>query len=340
MKQELAFLAPKKMAEYRMATEGAKTTNIKDYEYAQKNPDFAKALQGKNTGLSGKYKAFLSAHKLENNKENYKKFEDSEVEHKKKLVEVTKNRPYLADLMAKGEWLPSGRMTEPLMDAFEAAVRRSHERGKPLTGKDLRKMDFEAQKARATGRTAGGRLPLSRKQNVQSGRVLLQEMNETSKKIDFSTVKLKGAFEQFKKGQLQDPIFAEYMAQRADALFVITAAMKMNGVTDKAIEIEEEAFPVNSSHRVFTAWFNTQMRALNRAAYFMNEDFDYGIEEVPTYPAGQGGAPTEAHPFPTLEEQQHKTFPKPTQASLERLKNNPHMIKEFEAMFGFRPEGY
>jgi len=35
-----------------------------------------------------------------------------------------------------------------------------------------------------------------------------------------------------------------------------------------------------------------------------------------------------------------KTYPKPTQGALDRLKSNPQMINDFEEMFGYKPEGY
>jgi hypothetical protein len=36
----------------------------------------------------------------------------------------------------------------------------------------------------------------------------------------------------------------------------------------------------------------------------MNRDFKYGIRTYPTYPAGQGGAPTKDNPNPMTPEQE------------------------------------
>jgi len=205
-------------------------------------------------------------------------------------------RPHIAKLMADG-WLPSGRITGPMLDAFEAAAEKAEELGQPLTIDKLRKMDFEATKNRRTGATAGGRLTRARAQNIESGMELLQEMKVTANNLDFSNIKLKGKFEAWKKGQLNDPVLAEYMTQRADSLFIITSAMKMNGVTDKAIEIEEEAFPVESSPRVFNAWFRTQMRGLARTGRLMNRDYGYGIKLPDEYTEGHQGQPKEKQKY-------------------------------------------
>jgi len=263
---------------------------------------------GKYKGLTGKYKNYLIANSLENSPENFEKYQKNAIKIAELMRKQTVKRPNLARIMANG-WVPSTRITEPMMDAYEAAAEKAKKDGKELTVDDLYDFEFQAQKNRATGRTAGNRLVLSRKQNIESGKDLLKEMKATAAKLDFSNLKMKGAYQKFMKGQLQDPVLAEYMAQRADALFVITAAMKMNGVTDKAIEIEEAAFPVNSSPRVFNAWFNTQMRALNRAGRLMDEDFKYGVKEIPTYPSGQGGAPTDENPYPTIPEHEQKWEP-------------------------------
>ena len=200
-----------------------------------------------------------------------------------------KQRPFVSQLMADG-WLPSGRITTPMLDAFEAAAERASELGKPLSVEDLRKMDFEATKNRSTGRTAGSRLTLQRKQNIEAAFGLLNDLKKTSNKLDYSQARFIGNIEKFKNGQLNDPIFTEYMSQRADALFVLGNALKQNGLTDKSIEVEEEAFNPTLSPKAFNAWYNTQLRALNRAAEEMNKDYGYGINLQPVFEAGTGGS--------------------------------------------------
>ena len=57
------------------------------------------------------------------------------------------------------------------MDSYEAAAGRAAEQGKPLTVQDLYDMEFQAQKNKATGRTAGSRLVIARKQNIEAAKV-------------------------------------------------------------------------------------------------------------------------------------------------------------------------
>ena len=93
------------------------------------------------------------------------------------------------------------------------------------------------------------------------------------------------------------------MTQRADSLFILGNALKQNGLTDKSIEIEEEAFHPTLSPRAFDGWFNTQIRALNRASSEMAEDYGYEMEQAASFPAGQGGAPTAENPVATMPEE-------------------------------------
>jgi len=236
------------------------------------------------------------------------------ISSKTSATAIAKNKgkdkhPLMADLMAKG-WMPSTRVTGPMMDAFEGAAARAQELGKPLTVQDLRTMEFQAVKNRSTGSTAGGRMVLARKQNIVAGMKLIKKMKKTAAKIDFSKIRMKGAYQKWQKGQLNDPILGELMTQRADALFVLTAAMKMTGATDKSIEVEQETFPVESSQEYFAAWYNSQMSALNEAAIEMNKDYKFGIELEPVFDAGQGGAPTKEQPYPVMPQEGGHGAPK------------------------------
>ena len=197
--------------------------------------------------------------------------------------------PNVAEAMATG-WMPSGRVTGPMLEIFEAAMRQAKENGEPLTKEKLFDMEFNARKNSATGATAGGRITVARKQNINTAFQLLDDMEVTNKKLGYSDARLAGEFEKFVNGQSNDPIFTEYMTQRADALFVLGNALKQNGLTDKSIEVEEEAANPTLSPRAFQAWVNAQRRALNKAAGEMNKDFKYDIKTQPTTPAGQGGA--------------------------------------------------
>lgn len=254
------------------------------------NPKVVVDKDPENTGkydkISGEYRNFLISNDLDPSADAYKKWQDNK---KRAKEEIGSNKyPYLSKLMAQG-WMPSTRITTPMMDAYESAARRADELGEPLTADKLYDMEFKAVQNRATGRTAGGRLTLQRKQNIAAASGLMEDMEKTASKLDYSDIAFVGALDKFRMGQLNDPIFTEYMTQRADALFVLGNALKQNGLTDKSIEVEEEAARPTMSPRAFKAWYNTQMRALNRAADELNQDFKYGIELTPTVPPGQGG---------------------------------------------------
>ncbi len=149
--------------------------------------------------------------------------------------------------------------------------------------------DFETLKTASTARTAGGRLTVARKQNIVTAFGLLDDLEKTNQKLDYSPAKFVGMVEKWKNGQLNDPVFTEYMTQRADTLFVLGNALKQNGLTDKAIEVEEEAFTPTLSPKAFKGWVNSQRRALNRAAKEMGTDFGYDIPQADVTEAGVGG---------------------------------------------------
>ena len=235
------------------------------------------------------YRTYLSANNKQNSPESYAAYQKNQAAQKKEMQKATVTRPYMAELMSQG-YIPSTRVTGPMLDAYEAAAAKAAENGKPLTVEDLRDMEFQAVKNRATGQSAGSRLTVQRKQNIEAAYGLLDDLKATSKKLDYSPARFVAEIDRFIKGQSNDPILTEYMTQRADALFVLGNALKQNGLTDKSIEVEEEAATPTLSPQAFEAWYNTQLRALNRAAKEMNTDYKYGIPTVPTVPAGKGGA--------------------------------------------------
>ena len=239
-------------------------------------------------GLSKGYEEFLRVHSKKQTPENFKEYQSAQAANKKLMTKAAVTRPLVAKFMADG-WMPSGRITGPQLDAFEAAAQVAEEAGTPLTVERLRDMDFQATKNRSSGRTSGSRLVTARKQNIETAQGLLKDMKATSDKLDYSDVQVVSMFEGFAKGQVQDPIFVEYMTQRADALMALSAALKQNGVTDKSIEIEEQAFKPTLGPKAFNAYYNTQVRALNRAAWEMNRDYDFDITTLESFLPGQGG---------------------------------------------------
>lgn len=209
--------------------------------------------------------------------------------------------PHVARLISQGWYPSSGRLTKPMMEAIEQGAALSEQSGQTFGPKEAWSAEFNAVKNRATGSTAGGRATIARKQNIEAAFGLLKDMEKTAAKLDYSDAKFIGSMERWKNGQLNDPLFTEYMTQRADSLFVLGNALKQNGLTDKSIEVEEEAYNPTLSPKAFKGWYNSQLRALNRAANEMNRDFGYEIHTMPTFPAGQGGAPTPQNPVPTVE---------------------------------------
>lgn len=280
-----------------------KTTDIKNYEYAKKNDGFKGSLL--DYQLSGKdRKNPLKLEQLINNRNETTNPQDRELYDQAIKKEIAtpgqaKQRPFLSKLMADG-WMPGTRITGPMLDAFESAAERANELGKPLTAGSLRKMEFEATKNRSTGSAAGSRLVVGRKQNIEAAQGLLKDLKKTSSKLNYTPVKFIASMEKWKNKQAVDPLFTEYMTQRADSLFVLGNALKQNGLTDKSIEVEEEAFSPTLSPKAFDGWYNTQIRALNRAAHEMNKDYGYGIQLQPEYDAGQAGQPTAEQPTPSI----------------------------------------
>ena len=214
-------------------------------------------------------------------------------------------RPHLARVMSEG-WQPSQRLTGDQADMLEQslAIYAQDNEGKLPTPKEMRGREFTARKNWATGASAGSRLVIARKQNIAAALPLLDDIEETGTKLDFSNVQWVGTLDKWYKGQLNDPILTEYMTQRADALFVLGNALKQNGLTDKAIAVEEEAARPTMSPRSLKAWLNTQRRALNRAAAEIEEDYGYELERAPVTPAGVGGAGLRTAPRRRTEEEE------------------------------------
>jgi hypothetical protein len=208
-------------------------------------------------------------------------------------------RPRVAKLMASG-YFPSGRITAPMLDAMEAAAEQAEAAGKPLTPDDLYDMEFKSTANRSTGSTSGRRLTVARKQNIEAAYGLLDDMEKANEKLNYSNVDFIGKLEKWGKGQLNDPVFTEYMTQRADALFVLGNALKQNGLTDKSIEVEEEAAKPTLSPTAFKSWVKVQRRALDRAAEEMNKDFKFDIKKSDEQ--GTKGQPT-GKPYETNEQQ-------------------------------------
>jgi len=196
--------------------------------------------------------------------------------------------PHLAEAMSSG-WFPSRRMSTVEMQMMETALATRKADGQPITADFLREIEFQSKKNAATGTAAGSRPVVARKQNIEAAFPLLDDIEKSATKLNYSDNRYYAELEKWKNGVSNDPTFVEYMTQRADALFVLGNALKQNGLTDKAIEVEEEAARPTMSPRAVKAWLNVQRRALNRAAEEMNKDYDYEIPTTPTAEPGLGG---------------------------------------------------
>lgn len=91
---------------------------------------------------------------------------------------------------------------------------------------------------------------------------VMENMVEAGKRVNFSDVRFIGNVQRWMKGQFNDPDFTEYMALRNDGLMEIASVMRMNGVTDKATELEAEAANPTMSPKALDAWLKAQTTAL------------------------------------------------------------------------------
>lgn len=97
---------------------------------------------------------------------------------------------------------------------------------------------------------------------AQSLPVVLEEMVEAGKAVDFSNIKLVGRAQKVLLQEMNDPDFTKYMTLRNDSMQTIAAIMRMVGMSDKAVELEEEAAAPTMSPRALEAWLDAQMTAL------------------------------------------------------------------------------
>ena len=91
---------------------------------------------------------------------------------------------------------------------------------------------------------------------------VLNNVVAAGKKVNYSDVQFAGKVEAWGKGQLNDPDFTNYMVQRNDAIMTIGSVMRGNGMTDKAQELEEQAFHPTLSPKALDAWLQGQMASL------------------------------------------------------------------------------
>lgn len=112
---------------------------------------------------------------------------------------------------------------------------------------------------------------------------IIDNVKDAGKKVDFSDVAFVGKLQAFTKGQLNDPDFISYMAQRNDAIQAITNVMRGIGMSDKSIELELKAAPETMSPKAFEAWAESQQKMLKpRLEQYQPLSISTGGANVPT----------------------------------------------------------
>ena len=91
---------------------------------------------------------------------------------------------------------------------------------------------------------------------------VMSNMVEAGKKLNYSDIKVVGAMEAWRNGQLNDPAMTSYMVQRNDALMSIANVMRGVGMTDQAHRAETEVSSPTMSPKALDAWLEAQNKAL------------------------------------------------------------------------------
>ncbi len=199
--------------------------------------------------------------------------------------------PAVARLFATGGLNPQTRLTQPQMKAIQEGADYADAHGLPFGAEQVKGFVFDTARNEATGKTAGGRVTLTRAENIRAALPLVDDIERTAAKVNFSSNKYKAGFQEWKDtgAVSNDPVLTELLNQRADAMFALSNALKANGVTDMSLKIEQEVFRPTLDTKSVKSWANTQRRALNRAAMGMNSDYKMDIPLSPVADAGAGG---------------------------------------------------
>lgn len=88
--------------------------------------------------------------------------------------------------------------------------------------------------------------------------VMLDKLVGAGNKLGYSDVDFAGKVEQWKNGQLNDPAMASYMAYRNDLVQRLAYTMRGVGMSDKAIELEDQVLKKNAPPSYLESWANSQ----------------------------------------------------------------------------------
>lgn len=94
--------------------------------------------------------------------------------------------------------------------------------------------------------------------SLESIPVMIDKLVNAGKKLGYSDVDFAGKVEQWKNHQLNDPNLAAYMAYRNDIVQRLAYTMRGVNMSDKATELEEQAFGKNASPGYLESWGNAQ----------------------------------------------------------------------------------
>ncbi len=124
---------------------------------------------------------------------------------------------------------------------------------------------------------------------------VLENVRDAGKKLNFSNLAPIGAGQAAVANLTNNPDFRNYMTQRNDAMMSISAVMRLAGMSDKSIELEERAAPPAMSPRAFEAWYEAQINSLTPRIQGMAP---YTLAPPANMPGGTGTAPPGAAPAP------------------------------------------
>lgn len=91
---------------------------------------------------------------------------------------------------------------------------------------------------------------------------VMDHMAELGRKLDFSDMRAVGRMQAWMMGQLNDPLYQEYMTVRNDTLMTIAAIMRGVGMSDQAHRAEIEAADPSMSPPAMDAWLRGQLATL------------------------------------------------------------------------------
>ena len=153
---------------------------------------------------------------------------------------------------------PNGAVTTGKLDPYKINSRNAQ----ILSNAYIRNPGTDMNSLASTAAMMRAPTQVARAQLVEAIPELLQNMSDAGKKVNYSGVKFIGQVEKFAKGQVNDPDFINYMAQRNDLLLTLAGVMRGNGATDKAHQAEIEAASPTLDPIALDAYIKGQMTAL------------------------------------------------------------------------------